>query len=170
MKGMKGKVPGSSFSLSLSPASPSSLLNNLSGDAAVADVVVNGGFLQSVSGPTGAFAVPAFIPVDATSVPVNGARRDLGVTGSFTAPAPSAGNALRLAQVPFRVMTLAPAELAEVGVGTVVEVQLSTAADPATLGRPSLRRRNGRLGWDWKRQWRRKNEMPCMGVKTHYHG
>jgi len=138
MKGMKGKVPGSSFSLSLSPASPSSLLNNLSGDAAVADVVVNGGFLQSVSGPTGAFAVPAFIPVDATSVPVNGARRDLGVTGSFTAPAPSAGNALRLAQVPFRVMTLAPAELAEVGVGTVVEVQLSTAADPATLGQAKL--------------------------------
>lgn len=80
-------------------------------DVAVADVIVDGGFLQAVSGSTGAFAVPAWVPTDATAVSVKGERRDLGVTGTFSAFVPSSDNLLRLATVPFRVLNAVPASL-----------------------------------------------------------
>lgn len=108
-------------------------------DVAVADVVVEAGHLSAVSGAAGAFAVPARLPEDGSGAAVlKGSRWDLGVTGTLSVPIPSAGQALRLAAVPFRVLTVLPAERAEVGVGSIVEVLLSTAADPATLGQTRL--------------------------------
>lgn len=103
-------------------------------DHAVADAMVEAGYLKAVSGTNGSFAVPAFLPSSSTLVTLRGERRDLGVRGSLDVPVPSVGQPLRLSQVPFQVMTIAPAEMAEVGVGTVLEVLLSTAADPATVG------------------------------------
>ena len=102
-------------------------------DVVVADVIVDGSFFPAISGTRGAFAVPVSVPTDITLITVKGERRDLGVTGSFSALVPSADNSLRLTSVPFRVMTIIPAEMSEVGVGSVVEVLLSTAADPTTL-------------------------------------
>lgn len=108
-------------------------------DVAVADAVVEAGHLSAVSGAAGAFAVPARMPEDGSGAAVlKGSRWDLGVTGTLSVPIPSAGQALRLAAVPFRVLTVFPAERAEVGVGSIVEVLLSTAADPATLGQTRL--------------------------------
>lgn len=103
-------------------------------DHAVADAMVEAGYLKAVSGANGSFAVPAFLPPSSRLVTLRGERRDLGVRGSLDVPVPSVGQPLRLSQVPFQVMTIAPAEMAEVGVGTVVEILLSTAADPATVG------------------------------------
>jgi hypothetical protein len=117
--------------LSLSPLSSSE-------DVAVADVVVDGGFLLAASGATGAFAVPVWVPADASAVSVKGERRDLGVTGSFSASVPSSNNLLRLATVPFRVLNAVPANGAVAPVGSVVMMMLSGPADPVTLTNAKL--------------------------------
>jgi hypothetical protein len=111
-----------------------------SGDVAVADVSVEGGFLTAASGLTGAFAVPAFTPADATPITVTGSRWDLGVTGSFTASVPSAGNTLRLATTPFRVETVVPASGSTVPATVAFTLLLSAPADPATTGKVVLYR------------------------------
>ncbi len=129
-----GQKPGSkplaaaplNTTLAMAPLSPSD-------DVAVADVIVDGGFLQAVSGTTGAFAVPSFVPGGATLVPIKGERRDLGVTGNFSASVPSSDNLLRLATVPFRVLNAVPANGATAPVGSVVMLMLSGPADVATL-------------------------------------
>jgi hypothetical protein len=108
------------------------------GDYAVADAMVEAGYLKAVSAADGSFAVPAYSPAGSTLVTVHGERRDLGVRGSVDAAVPSAGQTLRLGQVPFQVLTVVPSEMAEVGVGTVVEVQVSTAADPLTVDQVKL--------------------------------
>lgn len=102
-------------------------------DFAVADAMVDAGYLKAVSAGDGSFAVPSFLPSGSPLVTVKGERRDLGVWGSIDASVPSTGQVLRLAQVPFKVLTITPSELTEVGVGTVMEVQLTTAADPSTV-------------------------------------
>ena len=102
-------------------------------DVAVADVVLDGGFLLAASGPTGAFAVPVWVPSDAAAASIKGERRDLGVTGGFTALVPSTGNTLRLATVPFRVLNAVPANGAVAPVGSVVMLMLSGPADLATI-------------------------------------
>lgn len=104
-----------------------------SADVAVADVVVDGGFLLAASGATGAFAVPVWIPADAAAVSIKGERRDLGITGGFSALVPSTGNTLRLATVPFRVLNAVPANGAVAPVGSVVMLMLSGPADLATI-------------------------------------
>lgn len=117
--------------LAISPLSSSE-------DVAVADVVVDGGFLLAASGPAGTFAVPAWVPADATVVSVKGERRDLGVTGIFSAFVPSSDNLLRLATVPFRVMNAVPPNGTVAPVGSVVMLMLSGPADPATLTNAKL--------------------------------
>lgn len=109
-----------------------------SGDVAVGDALVEAGYLRSVSAEDGRFAVPAFLTASGATANLRGERRDLGLKGALDVAVPSQGMVLRLASVPFTVMTVVPAELAEVSVGTVVEVMLSTAADPATLDRVKL--------------------------------
>ncbi len=99
----------------------------------VGDVQIQAEYLMAVSGLGGAFAVPALVPLGASPVPVTGSRRDLGVSGSLACAVPSSANVLNLAPRPFRVESATPAELAEVGVGTVIELVFSTPADPITL-------------------------------------
>ncbi|MBL0313014.1 MAG: hypothetical protein IPP78_09950 [Holophagaceae bacterium] len=105
-------------------------------DVAIVDAVITGNFIQAASGPEGRFLLPATLVTGKLSI--SGERYDLGVKGSVDVDVPSAGNTLRLASVPFRVMTILPAENTEVNLGQVFTVLLSAPADPAMLDKVKL--------------------------------
>jgi len=106
----------------------------LSGSAAtVADVTVTAGLVPAVSGPAGAFAVPAMVAASGATATVTGSRYDLGLSGTVSAPVPSTGASLSLNVRPFSIETLSPAEGAQVDPGQVLVLATSTAMDPASL-------------------------------------
>jgi hypothetical protein len=119
--------------LSVSPTRNLGFAATSTDDVAVADALLSGNFLSSTSGPTGAFATPAFTPITG-KLTLTGSRWDLGVKGSLEVDVPSSANPLRLATVPFLVLNVLPAENTEVGLGSIAMVLLSAPADPTSLG------------------------------------